>query len=919
MKRGILLFVFLVSVLIINSCVQDEGAIQKSIYDYDCEVSSVYISGLDNGATCQDNGIHGLCDLGDGIYYEVTYNGPECDSLDGLFVRISNDVFEGPYTPEGREEFYNYLCGLYGSSGWGGVGTSAIFLDDEITGTEGTVSGVFVPEFKWYDDEIDWRCSNMDMGYNGGRVSVGAFKWREGHEGQMSDIEIETIYDMSGPELDYGFKFAVNPNSCPGDVHQAIIKPEDGGACYWENPDWPEEILEDPTQDPCYIFYEEQQEGICCSTDRYCNYEGQCYPDTRNYDVSDNSDFAIDLAQHLDWDFKNYGFCMAPFMIGGYEDGGKWMDCDAALSDGVGNLYGHEDVPAYQCDKEFTIVNNNGVTHAYGYGQQVSVEENSLFYTGDRNACYKSGVRESAPSGEPEVGEYTVVGDVECCGDDPNEYLVINADHRVCCDRPEDYINEQGFCGNYQEDKIESFEPTECSFINGCGLVTIVTNQDFFFSDARLFLDDQEIESFNIINPRKVTFYDDGSYVDYFEYDIEYDVEFRAEGYGGDIIQDMKYGGVKISEVIPNYGPIEGGTEVTLKGYGFTDAGFSYYRYFGFGHPDNHGGSFFGEFEVVSDTEVIGIHRGLIDKPAGWVGIRIRKDSYEYILEDSFELGGERIDPPEDNDTYVFEHDMTITSIEPNICYSIDGCEGVVIRGTNFTDDVKIRFGGSTVPRQNTDFISENEVIVKSISVDYPRRIDVSAYDPATSYEHSKYFNFVDGYTYLNGEDGLFFSSITPNFCNNISGIGCEGIRMEGQGFVPDLYISFVNVQGDHGVDGINYISENLIYIDAPEVDYRDIFDIRIYNGEESFKDYEAFIYFGDFEQFEGSQYIFTGLESSGDPDLEEGQTDVYGDPSELDAGLRGGLKILVFIVIPIIVVLTVLIVFLISRKEKKK
>jgi hypothetical protein len=441
--RSLYLILFLVSVLFISSC-GESIPLQNSPYDYDCVVDSVYVSSTENGATCENR-----CGLGDSVYYEVHYSGNECDDLDGIHIVIRNDYEQPPHP----EMTWNYMCGLSAYPFAGMVGPSAIFYDEDITGTEGTLTGLFEIEFRWFDDEIDWRCSGQDVGYNGGDVMVYAFKWKDGEEGHIHTIEQERIFEDF--DVDYGFKLEVNPNSCTGSVRQAVIKPEVwGDLCNQESPDWPEEVIEDYTRYPCYVFEEGQQDGICCPTDRYCNYEGECYPDTRNDELlgEGTSDFiAVDLAQHLDWDFKNYGFCVGPWMIGGYEDGGKWMDCDADLSDAVGDLHGQEDIPAYQCDNVLTTVNNGDFYAAFGYGQQVDVEGDSLFYTADRNACYLENQIEAVPSGEPDVGEYTQVREVECCGDDPSEYLIVDGDIRICCNSDNDFVNAQGLCSEYSE------------------------------------------------------------------------------------------------------------------------------------------------------------------------------------------------------------------------------------------------------------------------------------------------------------------------------------------------------------------------------------------------------------------------------------------------------------------------------------
>ena len=469
MKRGLFVILF-VSLFLISSCIyEDISPIQESpLYDYDCYVDSVYVSGTENGATCAG----GVCELGDSVYYEVHYYGDECGALDGMHVVIRNDYEIPP--DESYEMPWDYACQLTEYPFGGTVGGGAIFYDDDITGTEGTLSGLFEIDFRWFDDEIDWRCDGMNVGHPGGDVMVYAFMWKAGEEGYISTIEQERIFEDY--DVDYGFKFGDNPNyPCEGSLRQALIKDEMwGSACNWDNenfPDWYYEGQEDPAiTDPCYIFFEDETE-TCCPSDRYCTYLDECYPDVRN-DVAQGvgvAEFnAIDLGQHITtWDYKNYAFCLAPWMVSEYHNGGKWMDCDSSLGDVVYDLHGHEDVPAYQCDTVLTTVNNNDFYVGYGYGQQIDVEENSLFYTGDRNACYLENQIEAAPSGEPLVGEYTQVGSVECCGDDLNEYLISSGGVTICCDSPDDYVNAQGLCSDYTEETASCPDGT-CNSDENC-------------------------------------------------------------------------------------------------------------------------------------------------------------------------------------------------------------------------------------------------------------------------------------------------------------------------------------------------------------------------------------------------------------------------------------------------------------------
>ena len=421
--RSLYLILVLVSVLFISSC-DVENVIQESPYEFNCNIDSVYVSGLGPGATCQEDGVHGVCSEGDKVYYEIEYSGEGCDSVDALVI----DIWDYWSLTDCALSNLDYSPNSPDVSG------IAISFEN-IDGTEGTLTGAVAPVF--YDGYmVPIECSEKIMGYQEGKVGVTAIKWDDNYPGDYDKAEKDYVYrtcdgcyiNGEGPfSVDYGFKFAHSDTGCVGEEFYVPSLPYSHPypyICVRDNHGYEE-------GDPCDGVFHDEDGTIhdydrCCPSIEYCTYGGLCYPSTGNYDVPDDSEFSINIAEGLIWDHKNIGFCKGPILISGSIGGGRWVDCDTDLGEII-NLHGQDDVPSYQCDNVLSTIGD------------------------DRNACYVVNEIESAPSGEPLVGEYTQISSIECCGDDSDEYLTTDGTITICCDSADDYVNAVGLCSEYSE------------------------------------------------------------------------------------------------------------------------------------------------------------------------------------------------------------------------------------------------------------------------------------------------------------------------------------------------------------------------------------------------------------------------------------------------------------------------------------
>lgn len=229
-------------------------------------------------------------------------------------------------------------------------------------------------------------------------------------------------------------------------------------------------------------------------------------------------------------------------------------------------------------------------------------------------------------------------------------------------------------------------------------------------------------------------------------------------------------GSFEITAIHPSYGPVDGGTRVTIKGKGFVTS-----------VPDEALGAstvvIFGDNPSI-DARVVDDQTILASSPIGQIGdttVIVRNSSGEKVCEGCF-----RYLPP-----------LKLDALEPN-AGPIEGGSRVVLRGEGFTEDVTVLFGNRA--GMDPELLGDGSLSVLVPPGDFPGLVDVRVFAPARQSLLRRAFRY---------RTELRIDGIEPPYAAIAGG---DTVLLRGEGFTTSTRIRFGETEAfaqlrEHGLE----------------------------------------------------------------------------------------------------------------------